>query len=104
MLILKPSPESIAVKSNLTEFQFCRNYYKFQNCKTVKAVTLAFCGIQQHSTRDIRVKFGINKSPQSPDIRRNLDGGISDFRIYGQSLIKENRHNSRTSDDIDMKL
>ena len=30
--------------------------------------------------------------------------GISDFRISGQSLIKENCHNSRTSDDIDMKL
>ena len=28
----------------------------------------------------------------------------SDFRISGQSLIKENCHNSRTSDDIDMKL
>ena len=30
--------------------------------------------------------------------------GISDFRISGQSLIKENCHNSRNSDDIDMKL
>ena len=30
--------------------------------------------------------------------------GISDFRIFGQSLIKENCHNSRTSDDVDMKL
>ena len=29
---------------------------------------------------------------------------ISNFRISGQSLIKENCHNSRTSDDIDMKL
>ena len=27
-----------------------------------------------------------------------------DFRISGQSLIKRNCHNSRTSDDIDMKL
>ena len=27
--------------------------------------------------------------------------GVSDF---GQSLIKENCHNSRTSDDINMKL
>ena len=30
--------------------------------------------------------------------------GISDFRISGQSLIKGNCHNFRTSDDIDMKL
>ena len=30
--------------------------------------------------------------------------GISDFQISGQHLIKENCHNSKTSDDIDMKL
>ena len=42
--------------------------------------------------------------PQSPDIKQNLNGGISDFRISGQSLIKENCHNSRTNNDIDMKL
>ena len=34
----------------------------------------------------------------------NADRGISDFRISGKSFIKENCHNSRTSDDIDMKL
>ena len=45
-----------------------------------------------------------SNSPQSPDIGQNLDGGISDFRISGQSFIKGNFHNSRTSDDIDMKL
>ena len=33
-----------------------------------------------------------------------LREGISDFPISGQSLIKENCHNSRTRDDIDMKL
>ena len=32
------------------------------------------------------------------------DRGISYFQISGQSLTKENCHNSRTSDDIDMKL
>ena len=31
-------------------------------------------------------------------------GGISDIQISGQSIIKENYHNSRTSNDIDMKL
>ena len=35
---------------------------------------------------------------------KNSDGGISDFRISGQSLIKENCHNSRTSNDIDIVL
>ena len=41
---------------------------------------------------------------QSPDIGLNSDGSISDFWISGQSLIKENCHNSRTSNDIDTKL
>ena len=34
----------------------------------------------------------------------NSDGGISGFWISGQSLIKENCHNFRTSNNIDMKL
>ena len=45
-----------------------------------------------------------SNSSQSPDIGQNSYGGISDSQISGQSLIKENCHNSRTSDDIDMKL
>ena len=45
--------------------------------------------------KNIRVKFGIPNSPQSPDIGQNSDGGISDFRISSQSLI---------NDDTDMKL
>ena len=74
------------------------------NSKTLNAVTLEFWIIQLHSIRDIHAKFGIHNLSQSPDIGQNSDGGISDFRISGQSLIKENCHNSRTSDDIDMKL
>ena len=70
----------------------------------VKAVTLEFCSIHLNSIRDIHAKFGIYNSPQSPDIGQNSDGGISDFRISGESLIKENYHNSRTSEDVDMKL
>ena len=54
--------------------------------------------------RDIRTKFGVCNSPQSPDIGQNSYGGIFVFRIFGQSLIKENCQNSRSSDDIDMKL
>ena len=42
--------------------------------------------------------------PQSPDIKQNSDGGIFDFRISGQSLIKVNCHSSGASYDIDMKL
>ena len=54
--------------------------------------------------REICAKVGIPNSRQSPDIGQNSDEGISDFRISGQSLIKVNCHNSRTSDGIDMKL
>ena len=42
--------------------------------------------------------------PQSRDIGQNSDRAISDFGISGQFKIKENCYNSRTSDDIDMKL
>ena len=45
----------------------------------------------------------VNPNP-SPDTGQNSDGGTSHFQIFGQSLIKENSHNSRTSDDTDMKL
>ena len=34
---------------------------------------------------------------------QNTDGRISDFQISGQSIIKENCHNSGTSDDIERK-
>ena len=44
------------------------------------------------------------KEKLSPDAGQNSDGGISDFWIFDQSLIKRNCHNSRTSDDNDMKL
>ena len=40
--------------------------------------------------RDIRTKFGVFDSPQSPDIGQNSYGGIFVFQIFGQSLIKEN--------------
>ena len=60
--------------------------------------------IFQYFKRDIRTKFGLPDLPRSPDIGRNSDGGISNFQISGQSLIKENYCNSRISDDIDIKL
>ena len=42
--------------------------------------------------------------PQFSEIGQNLDGVISDFRISGKCLIKENCPNSGTLYDIDMKL
>ena len=55
----------------------------------VAAVTLAFCIIQKHFTTEICAQYGITNFPQFPDIGQNLDGGISNFRISGQSIIKE---------------
>ena len=43
-------------------------------------------------------------SSQSPDIVQNSDGGISDFLVSSQSLIKKNCQNSRINNDIDIKL
>ena len=40
---------------------------------------------------------------QSPDIGKNSDEGVFNFRISGQSLIRDNSHHSITSNDIDMK-
>ena len=68
-------------------------WFSLNNSKTVKAVI-----------GDIRAQFGIHNLPQSSDIGQTSDRGISDFRISAQSLMKENCHSSRTSDEIDMKL
>ena len=48
--------------------------------------------------------FGLPNLPQFPGIVQNSHQGISNFQISGQSLTKGSCHNSRTSDDNDMKL
>ena len=48
--------------------------------------------------------FGLPNLPQFPGIVQNSHQGISNFQISGQSLTKGSCHNSRTSDDTDMKL
>ena len=78
-------------------------WLSLNNSETMKAVTSAYCRILQPFIRDIGAKFGIPNSPQSSDIGQNSDVSLSYFRISGQSLIKENCHNSRTSSNIDMK-
>ena len=65
---------------------------------------MAICSIQQPFITNIHVKFRIPNFPQSPNIGQNSDRDISNFRISGQSLIKGNYPNPRTSDDIDMKF
>ena len=77
------------------------SWFSLNNSKMVQTVSLEFCSIQYHC---IRVKFCTHYLYQFPDIRLNSDGSISNFRISGQSLIKENCHNSRTGYYIDMKL
>ena len=93
----------IHFNSNLGNFTHSCWFY-LSNLEMVKAVTLAFCSNQQHLIRDIHAKLGIPNLPQSPNIGEISDRGIPGFRISGQSFIKNNCHNSRTSDDIDMKL
>ena len=58
-------------------------WFSLNNSEMVKAITL------WHFIRDIHAKFGISNSPQSLDIGQNSDGGISNFWISGQCLIKE---------------
>ena len=78
--------------------------FSCNNWETVKAVTLVFCSIQLYCIRYILAKFGLPNSPQPSDIGQNSDGGVSKFRISGQSFISKNRCNSKSSHDIDMKL
>ena len=74
------------------------------NSEMLQAVTLVFCSIQYHFIWDIRAKIGAPYWTQFPDLGQNSDGIISDFRISGQFLIKGNFHNSRTSDNIGIKI
>ena len=78
-------------------------FFSLNNSEMLKAATLVFRSILQHFLRDVRAKFGIPNLPQAPDMGQNSDGGISDFWISSQFLLKVNWHNSRTSDNIDMK-
>ena len=43
-------------------------------------------------------------SPKFQDTGQKSNGGISNSQIFGESLINENCHKFRTSNDIDMKL
>ena len=54
--------------------------------------------------RDIAAIFGIPNLSWFTDHGQKLDGEIHDFWISSQSHTKRNCQNSRTSNDIDMKL
>ena len=72
----------------------------------IRTRTTKFCSFL--IDRQIFVDCCYENDPQfsyfiKPIIGQNSDSGISNYRISGQSFIKENCHNSRNSDDIDMK-
>ena len=75
-------------------------WFSLYNSETVKAVTLVFCSILYNFIWDIRAKFSIPNSLQSLDIGQNSKRGV----FHGQSLVKENCQNSRTSDNIVLKF
>ena len=79
-------------------------WFSSNNSKTVKARTLTSCSVQKILIRDIRTISSIPNLSKLPVIRQNPRAGVSNFCISGQSLLNENCHNSRTSDDIEMKL
>ena len=81
-------------------------WFSLNNLATVKAVILAICSynIQYLSIKGICVKLGVPNSASLYTLGQTQTGVISNFQISGQSFIKVNCHNSRTSDDIDMKL
>ena len=79
-------------------------WFSLNNSKMVKAVTLALAAFSNFSLETLVPNLVSLICPSPQILRRNSDGGISDFRISGKSLINKNCHNSRTSDDFDMKL
>ena len=75
------------------------SWFSLNNSETVKAVTLEFCSPKCHFIRDIHAKF----VPVSRHCEK-LKGCISNFQISGQSFRIKNCQNSRTGNDIYMKL
>ena len=70
----------------------------------MKAVNLAFCSIKLLFIRDIHAKFGIHNSSQSSDMAQNSDEGIPISEFLVKFFMNKYRHNTRASNDIDMKL
>ena len=92
----------LSTKTNRREFFLAFVYPNLP--PTFSSVTLGFCSIQVFFIRDIRAKFFIAKLSKSTDIEQNPNRGISNFRIYGQSFLNKNCHNSITIHDIDTEL
>ena len=77
-------------------------WFSLNNSETLKAVPWPFAAFSNISLETSLPNL-VSLTCPSLQILGNTDGGISDFWISGQSLVKVSCHNSRTSDDIDMK-
>ena len=73
------------------------------NLKTVKGVSLVFC-IGNFSLETFVPKIVSLTRPSLHILDKIQTGEFVYFQISGQSLIKENCHNSRISHEIGMKL
>ena len=78
------------------------SWCQLNNSETLKTVTPTFCSIQYISLVTSTPNFVSLTCPSLEILGKSQ--GIYDFPISGQSFIKENCHNSRTRNDIDMKL
>ena len=82
-------------------------WFSLNDSETVKAVTLpigdfvAFSNISLESYVTNLVSLSLISLQI---LGKTHAGGISDFQIYGQPLVKLNCQSSRASGDIDMKL
>ena len=80
------------------------NWFSLKNSKTVKTVTLEFAAFSNILSETLVPNLVSIARPSLQILGKTQKGIISDFRMFGQSLIKENCHNYRASDDIFMKL
>ena len=105
------------VSKNIFIFLISKIKFLFQKFDKMFSLLLVICLVclvskwwccEKKETFDIfKQKFqriGLLYFTQVSRYWENSDRSISDFWISGQSFVKENCHNSRISNDIDMKL
>ena len=88
-------------KSILKKLCYNNCWFYLNNSETVKAIGVFQHLVTFHQRHSCQIRYP--QLAQVPRYWAKLRRRNSDFWIFGQSLIKENYHNSRTSDDIDMK-
>ena len=82
-------------------------WFSLNYSETVKAVTLRignFVAFSNISTESYVTNLVSLSLISLQILGKTHAGGISDFQIYGQPLVKLNCQSSRASGDIDMKL